>query len=542
MTVRVGIELTPSRCSLVSVQDGACGSVIRDFQSIEYGPGDPSELHQELRRLVTAGRFQQAARVVLWDARALHMSLAAPVGSQNLEAYAAAHARREAPAFGSWASNAWAGTATGRAVDLAEGGPGRELLFASMSAEDVRRLLRPIQRAGLAVESVTTPVLALTGLAASGVAEYGGLMAFVVMNRDMGALAIMHGSRLLHERRFAWSFRADQAGAQERLAERYSFAARMAAELRPSFDEARTSAGMPVAYVVAFGDIPNLRSVAMPLTDELDVEVETLDSLAGIDADQLPERSDLFREQVASLRLAWVAAARSPLVRLTPPVRWEPLSQRSLRVAIGGMAAAAAVMVAVSLWPDALNRQEALIDRTQVARGMSGAAPLPAPTTGALRPPEPTASNEPIAESPLPVERTTVDRGPEHLAAAASGAEREAGVTDMSPAAVAGAAQVDAAESIDIAISDGSEPPAVVEEPVTNAVAAPDPPPLPVVRSILYSPQRRLAFIGRQIVGIGDAVDSMVVVDITPDSVVLRLPNGEDARVALRADVGGVTR
>jgi len=571
MTVRLGIELTPSRCSLVSVQDGQYGSVVRDFQSIEYGPGDASELHQELRRLVAAGRFQQAARVVLWDARSLHLSMTAPVRTPHLEAYAVAHARREAPAFGNWASNAWAGTATGRAVDLAEGGPGRELLFASMSAEDVRRLLRPLQRAGLAIETVMTPALALTGLAASGGAEHGGLVAFVAMNRDMGAITIMQGSRLLLERRFAWSFRADQAGTEQRLAERYSFAARMAAELRPSFDEARMSAGTPVAYVVAFGDIPNLRSVAMPLTDELDVEVETLDSLAGIDADQLPNRSDLFREQVASLRMAWAAGARSPLIRLTPPTRWEPLSQRSLRVAVGGMAAAAAVLVVVSLWPDALTREVVMPDRTLVERGMNDTDAVAAPTTGASRPPEPTASPERFDPAPRVADRAG-DRAFESVPSGESTAERRsrlmpAPAVEGAPAAdaesrdepvsasMAGSSDASTAGAIDesrdeiVAVDD--RPPveprespsrASADESAPRLAAAAEPRPLPVVRSILYSSERRLAFIGRQIVGVGDVVDGMVVVDITPDSVVLRLPSGEERRVNLRADVGGSTR
>ncbi len=282
MSVRLGIELTSSRCSLMSVEDAEYGSVIRDFHSIEYSPGDASELYQELRRLVVAQRFQQSARVVLWDARAVHLSMAAPSGTSNLEAYAVAHAKQEVPAFQTWASNAWAGTASGRAFNMSDGGPGRELLFAAMAAEDVRRLLKPFHRAGIAVEGVSTPVLTLAGLAATGAEEPdGGLMAFVAMNRDGGAMAIMRGGHLLIERRLAWDFRADQSGVERRVAERYSFAARVASELRPVFEEARSASGVSVAYVVAFGDLPHLRSIAMPLIDELDVEVETLDSLVS---------------------------------------------------------------------------------------------------------------------------------------------------------------------------------------------------------------------------------------------------------------------
>src|SRR4030095_11204410 len=45
------------------------------------------------------------------------------------------------------------------------------------------------------------------------------------------------------------------------------------------------------------------------------VEVETLDSLFGIDAERLPEPAAEFRDRAAELRLAWAAAAdwRGPL-------------------------------------------------------------------------------------------------------------------------------------------------------------------------------------------------------------------------------------
>ena len=45
--------------------------------------------------------------------------------------------------------------------------------------------------------------------------------------------------------------------------------------------EARKS-GTPVDAVVTCGNLPELRSLTMPLIEELDVEVETLDSLEGL--------------------------------------------------------------------------------------------------------------------------------------------------------------------------------------------------------------------------------------------------------------------
>ena len=51
--------------------------------------------------------------------------------------------------------------------------------------------------------------------------------------------------------------------------------------------------------------------MTVPLMERLDVEVETLDSLFGIDAEHLPEPADEFRERTVELRVAW-AAAKAP--------------------------------------------------------------------------------------------------------------------------------------------------------------------------------------------------------------------------------------
>lgn len=601
MSVRLGVELTSSRCSLIAVEGAEDGSIVRDFHSIEYGPGDPSELYQELRRLVVARRFPQAAKVVLWDARAVHVTMAAPAGTRNLEAYAVAEAKRQIPAFQTWASNAWAGTASGRAFDMTDGGPGRELLFAAMAAEDVRRQLKPFYRAGFAIDGVSTPVLTLAGLAVTGAeASDDALTAFVAMNRDGGAVAIVRGGHLLIERRVTWDFRVDQAGVERRVAERYSFAARVATELRPVFDEARTLAGVPVVDVVAFGDLPNLRSIAMPLIDELDVEVETLDSLVGIDDSRLPERADLFRELIPSLRLAWAAAAASPLITLTAPVRWEPLSRRGARVALGGMAAAAAVVAAVALWP------EAIVD-PYVGGAPIGEAGQPvdprlglAPTTGARSSASPTGPGDvevpaglggrrsPSAARraddagvrarvdgdrvlpPDKIDPSGADPGPTvgldraTESAAVPSVVRDAeilgrpsvdddarfrlGTTEQALEASApgstGPAEPDSVTarrdlrplsndlvaSVDTPIADRE--PGGIDEPSQEPAAAVAPE-APVVRSILYSRDRRLAIIGRQVVGIGDVVERSVVTEITPNEVVLRLPNGQEQRLAL---------
>jgi hypothetical protein len=64
----------------------------------------------------------------------------------------------------------------------------------------------------------------------------------------------------------------------------------------------------------------------------------------------------------------------------------------------------------------------------------------------------------------------------------------------------------------------------------------PSPPPLPfdaVLATILYSPDRKLAIIDNRIVGPGDEVRGARVVDITPNSVLLRDSQGRMRILAL---------
>jgi len=54
-----------------------------------------------------------------------------------------------------------------------------------------------------------------------------------------------------------------------------------------------------------------------------------------------------------------------------------------------------------------------------------------------------------------------------------------------------------------------------------------------VLATILYGPDRKLAIVDGRIVGIGDAVRGARVVDITPNTVMLRDAQGRLRRLAL---------
>jgi hypothetical protein len=62
--------------------------------------------------------------------------------------------------------------------------------------------------------------------------------------------------------------------------------------------------------------------------------------------------------------------------------------------------------------------------------------------------------------------------------------------------------------------------------------------PLPVVNSILVSPDRRLAVLDGVIVREGEAIGPRVLVRIEPGAVVLREPSGLERRVTMRRRVG----
>ena len=63
---------------------------------------------------------------------------------------------------------------------------------------------------------------------------------------------------------------------------------------------------MTVTSVVACGNLPDLRSLAMLLIEEMDIEVETLDSTELLDPGVTP---GTFADSVASLQLAAAVAS-----------------------------------------------------------------------------------------------------------------------------------------------------------------------------------------------------------------------------------------
>jgi hypothetical protein len=103
--------------------------------------------------------------------------------------------------------------------------------------------------------------------------------------------------------------------------------------------EARKS-GTPVNAVVTCGNLPDLRSMTMPLIEELDVEVETLDSFEGLVVK--PQVAEKIGDSAPAIRLACAAA----IARGTRP--WDPAKKHSRSRAVSRYLAAAAIVLAVA--------------------------------------------------------------------------------------------------------------------------------------------------------------------------------------------------
>ena len=122
-------------------------------------------------------------------------------------------------------------------------------------------------------------------------------------------MAIVEDGRLLYSRRFDWHY---SPGATQRaeLLQRYSLVAHLAPEVRHGIDVVSAEHGTRVNAIVTCGDLPDLRSLTMPLIEELDIEVETLDTLDGIVVEGAAA-GDAIAEQAPAIRLACAAAAGS---------------------------------------------------------------------------------------------------------------------------------------------------------------------------------------------------------------------------------------
>lgn len=183
---------------------------------------------------------------------------------------------------------------------LAEGATPRDIA--------TRAALKPLIAAGFRIDAVVSPPKALAILAADRPRPGGAAAVWLAINRHGAAIAIVRGADLLYSRAFGWNWEGAAVGSQAQLLQRYSIVAHLAPEVRRGVDLVRTKHGVAVEAAVTCGDLPDLRSLTMPLIEELDLEVETLDSVEGLLIPTTARREHL-PDSLSAVRLACAAAA-----------------------------------------------------------------------------------------------------------------------------------------------------------------------------------------------------------------------------------------
>lgn len=352
---RTGIDLSATHCVVVDAEmsnrwrkHGETASLrVHNFSSFTHADSADA-LTAELKPLAERKGFPRRAWVNLWDVQSSHQYLLLPSTHHGeLEAMARHHG---ASVLGRADDEVTVSTSIGSTREE-RGRQKTELSFFAAGSEEVRQRLRPILDAGFAVEGVTTPCGALWSLAKMRRSALPGeVHAFVALGVSMSALAIFSKGFLLYARDLNWGY-APNIGIPTPL-EREDLAGRLSAELRRSFLYLKQYWEDDVSQVLLCGEMPEIRSLTAPLIERLNVEVETLDTLEGIDATALPDRFAEFAEQAAAFRLACAIAAAPPPANLLP---LEFTAQRVNRTGrrLLALGSAAAVGVAAFLWGQA---------------------------------------------------------------------------------------------------------------------------------------------------------------------------------------------
>jgi hypothetical protein len=390
--------------------------------------------------------------------------------------------------------------------------------------------LAPLLQAGFVIDAVLSPPEALAVLARQRPRVAGRTgAAWLSLNRDAAAIAIVDDGDLLFSRVFDWHYQS-AATLREELLQRYSLVAHLAPELRHGFDVVRAERGVTVEAIVTCGGLPDLRSLTMPLIEELDMEVETLDSFDGLDLVN-PTMAQEIGERAPALRLACAVAADPKLGGRSDAVRTSM---------VAAAAVVAALVVSSVLWlrdgaEPVVSAPTSPAEARVAATTPRPAASSPAQTSPAPRPPDappiapPQRGRGPV-ESPMPA--ATTGRGipqgkiqPPRTAAQPGPQVRE--TAPLQPPASVGRRPQPAPPQPAGRIADRQP-----RKPVPlNA-------PLPVINSILVSPDRRLAVVDGEIVREGQAIGPRLLIRIEPGELVLREPSGHEVRVPIRRRVG----
>jgi hypothetical protein len=417
---------------------------------------------------------------------------------------------------GDWPSGDSARSSLLRSIRRAEGLPRRAVVVSWGFAEPLddgsaRAAVQFVEDAGFTIESVLSPPQALARVADTR-RRLGSPQATVwtALNTDAVAIAILAGRELLFTRTFRWSFKHGLTATRAQLLQRYSLVAHLAPEVRHAIEIVRASHGVVVDGVVTCGNLPDLRFLTMPLIEELELEVETLDGIDGLRASGRVS-PDRLLEAAPAIRLACTAALTStpqgqaPLLNGVTFMQEEP----SAVVRVGAAVALIGALIwgAVSfrpLWqpapvklPATAARYSAAQPKAEPSTAERAEAPVPEPKNDST-PVSTVLSVQPEGTTP-PLPPTTDGQSPSLSTSTSSSAGQQR-----------------------TARSDRRQPVPLAE-------------PLPRVDSILIDQERRLAVIDGAVISVGDAVGRRTVSGIERDTVLLREPSGLIVRASVRS-------
>jgi hypothetical protein len=366
----------------------------------------------------------------------------------------------------------------------------------------VQPQLAPLTAAGFRVARVVTPCNALAALARVKSVRGDGATCWLTINRGGVAVVVVRPGKQLYSHTFVWDSSIGSSGSQARLLQRYSLVAILGPEVKRAMAEAR-KLGIAVEVVVTCGNLPDLRSLTMPLIEELDVEVETLDSLEGLVVK--PAAAERLAEFAPALRLACAGL----VARGTRP--WDEKRRESSRRTAAALrfAAAAALVLGIGYaWHmrAQLPVVSALVSRATDDRPVAPVKPPWKPPAATPKPATPAVSDaakrtesnpqKPEAIAPAP---SVPAKGPESRGAVSAPAKRAesnppavsdpAKRTESNPqpsvaAAAARAMEIAAKRGAPVAEAKPTAPPtpaaAKSNPPVVSAPPAPTPNPAAV--------------------------------------------------------------
>jgi hypothetical protein len=413
-------------------------------------------------------------------------------------------------------------TETLRTIRREHGFPRRASVVQWLAAEDSSHTspadaLSLIEAAGFQISSILSPAEALARLAIErrrGSPSHA--IAWLVLNTYGAAIAIVRDDDLLFSRTFPIRYKFDLPTSKAELLQRYLLISHVAPELSRGFAVVREVHGVSVGLVVTCGDLPDLRSLTMPLIEELDIEVETLDSTEGLQATARVSASHVATLAPA-LRLATAAAIEGGI---------RSGGARPTLAVVARLAAAAAVVAALawvgySYWrapkpnPVASSAGRTPDPASRIPdRGLRQAQAVPSSSRDASRSAAGSRPAESI-EGRAPEPPTAPESVPQPVATGGSRKPNRAVpvMPDAPPEQ-----SLPASSDKKTALQTGSAAPRLPE-------------PLPRIDTVLIDQDRRLAIANGVVVSVGDTIGSRVVIDIARDGIALREPSGRVVRV-----------